>query len=362
MFRKIFLLVFVCGLFGCGNRESSSEESYSEENVAALVASNYSADDLYEELLAREQLEIRDTSMFLPDTIILLNQKLIFYSDLELEAALREKYASFAIYGDDNRHNIHDAIVSQLQRETALKVACIVPKDELDSLPDGSFELSPIGLYKDKFRLCPEESFREEPYVTGSSGFAVGNRVFLTAGHCIDTANYANHRIVYGYRMMEDRQPVLVIRKEDVYRIKKIIAYQENNGGPDFCVLETMEDFPASSILKLRGQGKIADSQKVYVAGYPEGLPLKLSLNAYVQENGEVITFKINSDTFKGNSGSPVINDENGLVEGILIAGHPKSYEYIRRCYEPKQCAMNLSNCTGERIMRISAILPHIPK
>jgi len=60
-------------------------------------------------------------------------------------------------------------------------------------------------------------------------------------------------------------------------------------------------------------------------------------------------------DTFKGNSGGPVINAKTGLVEGIVVRGEKdKEKDNENKCFRLKRCKDD--ECRGEDITRISQV------
>jgi hypothetical protein len=67
-------------------------------------------------------------------------------------------------------------------------------------------------------------------------------------------------------------------------------------------------------------------AQTIAVAGYSEGLPLKIALNQHVRVNDTTSPlFYGTFDVQPGNSGSPVVNQTTGEVEGVLVTS-PGSY------------------------------------
>ena len=93
------------------------------------------------------------------------------------------------------------------------------------------------------------------------------------------------------------------------------------------------------------------------MAAHPQGLPLKFSMNAHIRDNQSESSFIVNSDTFEGNSGSPVINTKNGLVEGVLIKGE-NDFDLQEKasatCQVLKYCPDD--QCIGEHILRTTSL------
>ena len=95
--------------------------------------------------------------------------------------------------------------------------------------------------------------------------------------------------------------------------------------------------------------------EKLYLGGYPSGLPLKMAGGARVRNNRGENYFLANLDSFEGNSGGPVFNSKGDFVEGILVGGEE---DYVwsdrRECFKPKRC-FNLG-CNGEEVTRITSV------
>ena len=60
---------------------------------------------------------------------------------------------------------------------------------------------------------------------------------------------------------------------------------------------------------------------KLAVLGNPSGIPLKITSNAVIRDNSDPVFFRLNADTYSGNSGSAVVDMKTGIVEGILVRG-----------------------------------------
>ncbi|UCD51863.1 MAG: trypsin-like peptidase domain-containing protein, partial [Phycisphaerales bacterium] len=81
--------------------------------------------------------------------------------------------------------------------------------------------------------------------------------------------------------------------------------------------------------LALRRTGQVADGQPVLMVGYPWGVPRKYAAGAIVRENAESTYFQANVDAYRGNSGSPVINLDSMVVDGLLVRGIPTFAEDV---------------------------------
>ena len=93
--------------------------------------------------------------------------------------------------------------------------------------------------------------------------------------------------------------------------------------------------------LKIRKHGVPREKTKLITIGHPLGIPQKISSNAHIfpfakedDENYFQAFFKrrhifyADLDTFAGNSGSPVINENTLKVEGIFIGGDEEDFVF----------------------------------
>lgn len=330
---------FLCGIFcvflwGC----KSSPES-------ARSLNSYSEKELYEELKVREIKG--DTAAVEVDS----REDMERFSSWELYRRLR------AIYGDDDRYNCFNAPVSTAVKNNFEKVACLIDKSQLIKNADGSYKLRWSQTYREVEQLCGEEVFGDEPSIAFGSGFAVSEKLFITAGHCINRSNVSRTLIVYGYIKTNEAQKEFIIKQEDIYNIEKIEG-SANSDDRDFCVIRVKEIFPKKRIVTLRRSGDIKDTDTFYVIGHPVKLPLKIALNASVIENRNPLSFKINSDTYRGNSGSPVFNAVTNEVEGIVVSGE-KDFNFlkIQSCSVSVRCPTEHGECAGETVSRNNQFL-----
>jgi hypothetical protein len=93
------------------------------------------------------------------------------------------------------------------------------------------------------------------------------------------------------------------------------------------------------------------------VVGHPSGLAVKIAAGATVRSNLESAYFVANLDTYGGNSGSAVFNEQTGLIEGILVRGET-DFKYKNGCYVSNIC--DVDGCRGEDVTRVSEILSHV--
>ncbi len=331
-FKKYSILIFI--LFGCKKYDT---KSLKEEGVTSK--------ETYEELLARDSLSYYAQSH-------LKNEKLEEYPSDTLYKHLKVLYGC---HEGDDRYNPY-SITDSFLKEDALKVACIIRKDRLSQNSDGTFTINTKGSFGEEQGLCSQEKFIDEPVVSDCSGFAVSEKKMATAGHCINESNLNQFVFVYGFFMKTKTIANIRILASDIFVPVKIIGHELNNiNKNDFAIIEVNKQVPVNRVSKVRLEGQISNDAKVHVIGYPSGLPLKITLNASIFNNSISNYFIINSDTYGGNSGSPVFNSQTHVVEGILVRGH-QDFEkvWVDNCYKSICCPQNIGNCRGEDVSRVS--------
>jgi V8-like Glu-specific endopeptidase len=258
------------------------------------------------------------------------------------------------IYGDDNRldyFEVGDTALLELANSTAAMMS-------VNSLNKrGSItEITGTSLGR-AYNLCLEEPFRHQPIAGDCSGFLVGPKTMVTAGHCI-TSNRSckNARFVFDYKVSKPGQTKFKVPTSNVYKCKKLInsvLSDWDGDGNDYAVVELDREVTDRKPLSFRKEGEIADGRDLVIIGYPWGLPVKIAAGAYVMNNDHPIYFSASLDSFQGNSGSAVFNMKTGEIEGILVRGAAD----LKR-----KGACNISNvctedsCTGEEVTRITSI------
>ena len=234
--------------------------------------------------------------------------------------------------------------------------------------------------------MCSDERFANQPVfdIGTCTGFLVNKRYLITAGHCVlpnGTVTNEKHAFCDAFSWYFDfntkKQPQTtnqIIRKDQVYRCKRIIRAENIAGGNDFAVMELerrVQTDISSSTLNLRTTPVILNEQ-VFAIGHPFGLPAKFSGLSPIFSNGATNYFEVNLDSAGGNSGSPVF-DKRKHVVGILIEGHPVdtfadahlNCHRLNRCNDSGTKCLSNSNfpglSTSNHIQRLDSALKYLP-
>lgn len=243
---------------------------------------------------------------------------------LSAEASFQQNFSPIkiipkGIYGEDDRLDVYqssDSLMKELARSTAAQISS-------DSLIQKGDIFTIMGTTLTERGICSTERFADQFADAGCSGFLVSPDTIVTAGHCVESVIECEASYwVFDFVETVEEKSNFTFNKDQVFRCTEIIARERNSVTlNDFAILKLDRPVPGRAPLKYRTTGKPADDAVFTVIGHPSGLPTKITSNAKMRDNTNPIFFKTNSDTYFGNSGSPVIDSKTGIVEGILVRG-----------------------------------------
>lgn len=261
-----------------------------------------------------------------------------------------------AIYGNDNRKDIFE-ITNQAILNNADSIVALFQSEDIIDKGNGTSTLVTKNIME-RYNLCPDEKFRNQPIGAFCSGFLVAPNIIATSGHCVDSDNVHRVRFVFGFRMLNARTPLTVINNSDIFQGMRIIERSLENSRADWALVEIDRNVTNHRFVQLRRSGKIADGQSLYVIGHPLGLPLKYADGATIRDNAPADVFIANLDTYAGNSGSPVFNSITHDVEGILVRGE-RDFVEEGNCLSSMTCLD--TGCRGEDCTRATEFADKVP-
>lgn len=260
------------------------------------------------------------------------------------------------VYGTDDRIDIYEETNSD-HLTWAASTCGLFNNSSLTQNSNGTFTIRTSS-----YNVCADEPFANQPTAAFCSGFIVGDDLIATAGHCFDSGDLNNVRFVFGFVMEDANTPVLVVQENQVYTGVQLIG-RALQGGLDYAVVRVDRPIttPGAEPFSIRREGTIAAGAAVGVIGHPSGLPLKIAFGSstVVRDSSNPGFFVANLDTFGGNSGSPVINQATGALEGILVRGEQ---DFIRDGGCQRSNVVSNTGGRGEDVSKSTSFMQFIPE
>ncbi|WP_096331779.1 trypsin-like serine peptidase [Nannocystis exedens] len=231
------------------------------------------------------------------------------------------------IYGRDNRRDIY-TLSSPAHLRAAATAAAFVPLAAMTRR--GPRFVLATQEYGPSLPLCPWERFYRQPTVAVGTGFLVAEDVLATAGHlAVESHLWGPGRepltaFVFGFQMLDPGRARTVIDADDVYFPRRVLLREWTTQGPDWGLIQLDRPARGRPIAAVRHHGQVADRARLYMLGYPCGLPEKYVGGARVYANSAPSYFDADLDAYEINSGSPVFNAADDVVEGIAVRGNPR--------------------------------------
>ncbi len=257
------------------------------------------------------------------------------------------------IYGDDNRLDVFESTNSMhvmLSRSTA----AMIPGSSLSTV-NGMVQIAGPSMSSRGF--CSQERFSNQSTAANCSGFLVGSKYIVTAGHCIRSQmDCSSYKWVFDYKVENATQSQVSVESDSVYSCTRIVSRKLDNGGEldDYALIELDRVVTDRDVLQFRTSGRPKVGDDLVVIGHPTGLPTKIADNAKIRQLNPKF-FVANLDTYGGNSGSAVFNNSTGVIEGILVRGeNDYVYDNARACRASNYCPD--TGCRGEDVVYITNV------
>ena len=251
------------------------------------------------------------------------------------------------IYGEDDRKEVIDE-KNPMIRSLSKSVAVMVKRNSIQPMKyNWMKKIIKSSTLKETVNTCTGERFADQTAPGYCTGFLVGDKYLVTAGHCIaDSTDCAKYKWVFDFKVGNKKSGLkgdeITVKKSAIYGCKKVITTSQ--GKYDHALIELDKKVKDRRALKVRTSGKPTVGTELFVIGHPMGLPMKVAGGAEVRRYRHSTKFMTNLDTYGGNSGSPVFNAHDGVVEGILVDGDRDFNTTWRGCRKSNMVSNSLAN------------------
>jgi V8-like Glu-specific endopeptidase len=208
---------------------------------------------------------------------------------------------------------------------------------------------------------CPNMKFKNEPKPFHCSAFLVDPQHVMTAGHCVHNQKSnvkKDNKYLYVKNLpLKDEFELSIyfsrgerpknldhVRSEDLYKGQLLV---EGVYTQTFDMAIVKLDRPVTDIRPLEVQKDFVAKVNIptRIIGHPLGLPLMHEASGHIiYPNWTPYTFSSNNSIFQGNSGSPMLDNRNAKVIGILTSG--------RSINQRSYFQMNKSHCMDYYVIK----------
>ncbi len=271
-----------------------------------------------------------------------------------------------AIYVTDNRYDAY--LATGEVREAARSTAALIPTNFLKK--QGNEYVINHGTTLQQRGWCASEPFATQPVSSACTAFLVTKNTLVTAGHCLrdkqgQSISMNNYHVVFGFQMNDKNQAQTRFPASDVFQMTKELEVKKNKN-EDWAVVQLDRAVTNRKVFEFES-GEIAKGTPLIIFGYPNGLPLKIADGGIVKRNEKHKNiFDTDLDSYKGNSGSPVLNAQalkqgRFIVEGILVSGATDAKQNgnckVSITCSSAQLNNRNGNCSGEKVTKINRVV-----
>ncbi|MEC7182024.1 MAG: serine protease [Bdellovibrionota bacterium] len=268
------------------------------------------------------------------------------------------------IYGKNNLIDYYQIKETYPEiKEWSRSISAMVSKEALQKVGP-SYIVKKSNHDPDELPFCQpmtslEKDFSLRQKLSECTAFLIGPGILATARHCVEEESICQENLwVFDFKLEKKDHAFKTFHENNVFECERILS--EEHSILDYAIIKLKTIPPKRKPMKIRPfkAEDISGHPNLLVMGHPLGHPLKISPQSTLRKSSHPLFFQFESDTFKGNSGSPVINLDRGVVEGILCSGE-RDFIYKDHCKKIKYC--DPGSCRGERAIKINQI-PQIYK
>ncbi len=274
----------------------------------------------------------------------------------------QNKDSAGVVYVSDSRKEITQISDAKVLTNSKSNVALI--GNEYIHQNGNSVTLSGTPLTA-QFNLCPGQKYAEQQSIANCTGILISPKYVLTAGHCLNEDTCNNYKMVFDFKNdsqhFSPESENYNIPAANLFSCKKIAARVSEPGWTkqDYTIIELDRPVTGRASVKFATRS-LKEAAGIYTLGYPLGVALKYA-HGRIREDMNSNTYKAAIDTFAGNSGSPVYDEQTHTLIGLLSGGEgDMAYNPQYGCNMVKVCTSG--SCLGERVFKTSSIAPVIKK
>lgn len=238
------------------------------------------------------------------------------------------------IYGLDNRREVWNLSGGQKDAADATVAVFHTKHVTIDCESCDMAHIKTVAFGEDR-NLCKGQRFYCQRSRPRATAVLVDEQKIVSAHHVIDDVKDGLNKLcfVFGFRTRYDGTTVTDVPKDDVYFGENMTVC-----GGDCAVITLKKKVRRHEPVQIRRTPLPDTGQPIYMIGHPSGLPAKLTDDAVIFDHADPNDFHADLDAFYHNSGSPIFNARDHVVEGIYVS-HPtnaKDYCIIAtdRCEE----------------------------
>lgn len=253
------------------------------------------------------------------------------------------------IFGENDRTDTVEH-PNALLRQVARSSATLVNRYRLQRSSGGYRVSGRQRSLGEAYNLCQEEPFGEQPLLGRCSAWLAAPDLIVTNGHCMpDPVECEVTQVIFDYAVDQQGKAPDFLPADNVYQCKQVLAWDNSERcSIDYAIFQLDRPVVGREPVVVRQEGGPTQSDSLATIGYPFGLPQKIAGGGQLLRD-EATSFRTTNDTIGGNSGSCLVNEATGVVEGLTMCSgaNSLSLDEDRACYTERRCDEGGGTCYG---------------